>query len=255
MWKKSLCICVGVVFVAGVALAQAPGVMQDNPRGTAKEGDTASANQMAQHWQQNVARCLLLDNQGQVILGEFALERAQNPEVRQFAQSMVKGHNECVAKLQRLVPDALTTDALNKRVVAVRTQIKSDKGTMPVSSETGEMARKMESTGDQKNMGKNFMHMIPAMQQQMAENCLAYKQAELSNLDKDEFDRAYISLQVFTHVDALAKLKTFENFAPADLKPIITSEISAVQSHLDEAKNICKQLHGKISASTSRVNE
>jgi predicted outer membrane protein len=255
MLKKSLCVFLGVVFAAGLALAQSPGVMKDNPRGTMKEGDAASADQMAQHWQQNVARCLLLDNQGQVVLGEFALERAQNPEVRQFAQSMVKGHNECVAKLQRFVPDALTTDALNKQVMAIRAQIKSEKGTMPVSSEMGDMSRKMESVGDQKNMGKNFMHMIPAMQQQMAENCLAYKQAELSNLDKDEFDRAYVGLQIFTHVDALAKLRTFENFAPADLKPIITSEISAVQSHLDEAKKICKQLNGKSATSTNRTNE
>jgi predicted outer membrane protein len=98
------------------------------------------------------------------------------------------------------------------------------------------------------------MHMIPAMQQQMAENCLAYMQAELANVDRDQFDKAYIGLQTFTHVANLAKLRTFENFAPADLKPIITSEINTVQSHLEEARNLCKQLN-KSSNSTNRENE
>jgi predicted outer membrane protein len=253
MWKKVLCVFLSVVCVACIAIAQAPAVTTDKPRDTMKSGDTATPEQMAQHWKQNVARCILLDNQGAVILNEFALEKLQNPEVRQFAQSMVKGHNEWVAKLQRFVPDAPSTDALSKRVYAIRNQIKSEKGTMPVSAETGEGARRMENMNE-KDMGKHFMHMIPAMQQQMAENCLAYMQAELSNVDKDQFDKAYIGLQVFTHVADLAKLRTFENFAPADLKPIITSEINTVQSHLGEARNLCKQLD-KGPNSTSRESE
>jgi predicted outer membrane protein len=250
MWKKVLCVFLGVVCVACLALAQAPAVTTDNPRDTVRSDENATPEPMAQHWRQNVARCILLDNQGAVILNEFALEKLQNPEVRQFAQSMVKGHNEWVAKLQRFVPDAPSTDALSKRVYAIRNQIKSEKGTMPVSSEIGE-GRRMENMNE-KDMGKHFMHMIPAMQQQMAENCLAYMQAELSNVDKDQFDKAYIGLQIFAHTADLAKLKTFENFAPADLKPIITSQINTVQSHLEEARSLCKQLN---KGSTSRENE
>jgi predicted outer membrane protein len=251
MCKTVLCVFLGVVCIACLAFAQAPAVTTDNPRDTVRSDENAAPEQMAQHWRQNVARCILLDNQGAVILNEFALEKLQNPEVRQFAQSMVKGHNEWVTKLQRFVPDSPSTDALSKRVYAIRNQIKSEKGTMPVSSETSESVRRTEKMNE-KDMGKHFMHMIPAMQQQMAENCLAYMQAELSNVDKDQFDKAYIGLQIFNHVANLAKLRTFENFAPADLKPIITSEINTVQSHLEEARNLCKQLD---KGSTTRENE
>ncbi len=257
MWKQCSCFLLGAVFFASCAMAQAPGVVKDTTRGTMKKGATMTSEQMAQHWQENLARCLLLSDQGQVLIGDFALERAQNPEVRQFAQAMVKNHNEWIAKLEPFVPDAPNTDALNKRVYAIFTELKSEKGTVPVTSETGETSRKAEvpalaTNGSEKTTGmeaKHFMHMIPAMQQQMVENCVAYTQWEFSQLDKNQFDKAYIDWQIFSHINALAKLKTLQNFAPAKLKPIIESETTAVQSNLEQAKNICKQLQGKTAAS------
>lgn len=258
MGKRILFVFLTVVAVAGIAFAQqVPGTLQDNTRDTMRSDEGAPSQmtpeQMKQHWQQNVARCLLLDNQGEVLINEFALERIQSPEVRQFAQTMVKDHNEMINKLQRFVPNAPTTDAVNKRISAIRMQLKSEKGTMPVTTDTDENNRRTEvpspsMNGDREKMlmeGKNFMQLIPALQQTMAENCVAYTEAELSQMDKDMFDKAFMGQQIFNHVDALAKLRAMETFAPANVKPVVQQAIPIVQHHLDDARNICKQLENK----------
>jgi hypothetical protein len=51
--------------------------------------------------------------------------------------------------------------------------------------------------------------------------------------------------------ECIAKLQQFvmEAYAPADLKPIIESEITATQTHLEQAKNICKQWDAKTAKS------
>jgi predicted outer membrane protein len=261
MCKRFLYAFLGVAVLTSYAVAQVPGTMRENE--TTTQGQAMTSDQMAQMWQQNAARCMLLDNQAGVLINEFSLERIQNPEVKQFAQSLVKDHNDLVAKLQRFVPGSLTTDAVSKRVSAIRAQLKSEKGTMPVTTEAGDSSRRTEVpapavTEDQGRMsmeGKNMMQIIPAMQQTMAENCVAFTEAELSQVDKDQFDKAYIGQQIYAHVDALAKLKTMETFAPASLKPIIQSASTTVQSHLDQAKNICKQLDEKKSSSSHREHE
>ena len=251
---------VGALF-SGYAFAQAPAVMQDQSRGMAKEEHSMSPEKMAEHWQENTARCLLLGNQAEVVMSEFALEHVQSSELREFAQSMVKKHKECIAKLQRYVPEATTTDELSKRAMAIRSEIKTENGNISVSSQTENTSKKEASTSSKthehkmmKMEGKNPMHAIPAMQQQMAENCIAYTQAELKQVDKENFDRAFLGQQIFFHIDTLAKLKAMEDYAPADLKPIIESEITATQTHLEQAKNICKQWDAKTAKSGDKKN-
>jgi predicted outer membrane protein len=211
----------------------------------AMTGNPMTPEKMAQHWQQNTARCLLLGDQEQVLLGEFAAERAQNPEVKQFAQAMVKNHSGCITKLEQFAPGSLTTEELKKRAYAIQMEVKSEKATTPVSSDTDESVRATMSMA-----GKQPMQMVASMQQEMAENCLALTQAELAKVDAEQFDKAYMSQQVFSHIATLAKLRTMESYVSPALKPIIEAEETAVRAHLEEAKKICKQLDTKTVSQT-----
>src|SRR5688500_14080810 len=46
--------------------------------------------------------CLRSDNQGEVTIAKLAETKASNPEVKAFAQQMVKDHTDFLAKLDRL---------------------------------------------------------------------------------------------------------------------------------------------------------
>jgi predicted outer membrane protein len=98
----------------------------------------------------------------------------------------------------------------------------------------------------------HMMQMMTTISQQMAENCIALTESELSQVDKDQFDRAFIGQQICSHIATLAKLKTLEPYAPVELKSYIESAEKVTRAHLDQAKNICKQWDSKSSASTNR---
>jgi predicted outer membrane protein len=259
MLKNFYCALLGIVVLAGFAL---PGTVKGDEKSSMKEGSSMTSEEAAKHWEQGLAKCLLLGNQEEVLMGEFASERAQSDDVRQFAQQMVKKHNEAIAKLERYAPGAMDTEALGKRVESARSDWKSGKESMPVSSESEDNSKKTGSSSNknsEKNRGQTDfqhpMHAMSAIQQQMAENCIAIAQSELSQLDKDQFDRAYMSQQICAHVMTLAKLKTLQAYAPADLKPLIESEEKTTRSHLDEAKKICKRLESKSETSAGKRND
>lgn len=238
MWKiVSILLVLGVI-VAGYAVAQPYGTQGNDRNAPATSGTTMTPDQKAQRCQQMAARCLLLGNQEQVILGKFAADKAQTSEVKAFAESMVKRHTKCIAKLQPLAPGAIATEDLEKQAYAIQERMKASNESMPASSATDESMRRSATMDDQ-----HPMHMISEMQRRMAENCIALTETELSQCDKDNFDRAYINQQIFSHVATLAKLVTMAPYASAELKPIIESEEKAVRSHLDEAKKICKHLN------------
>jgi predicted outer membrane protein len=56
------------------------------------------------------AACLTNRNQGEVEIGKFAADRAQHPQVKQFAQLMVSDHQSMLPKLQQLTGIPSTTE-------------------------------------------------------------------------------------------------------------------------------------------------
>jgi len=54
------------------------------------------------HNDSQLASCLLVDNQNEIALAEFAQQRSQSNEVKQFAQQMVQDHKQMVSKLQQI---------------------------------------------------------------------------------------------------------------------------------------------------------
>lgn len=241
MWKTVTILLILGVIVAGYAVAQPYATPATDPNTPATSGTTVTPDQKAQQCQQMTARCLLLGNQEQVILGKYAAKRAQSAEVKAFAASMVKQHTECIAKLEPLAPGSIATTDLEKQAYAIQVQLKGMKEPLPTSSETNESTGKLMTEEDQ-----HPMQMFANIQRRMAENCIALTKSELSQVDKNDFDRAYISQQVFSHVSTLAKLMTMAPYASAELKPIIEAEEKSVRTHLDEAKSICRHLDARM---------
>jgi predicted outer membrane protein len=67
-----------------------------NPTGAASTGETSHGVE------QFAANCLLIKNQMEIELSQFAAQQSQNPEVKQFAQQMVQDHQKMVQQLQEI---------------------------------------------------------------------------------------------------------------------------------------------------------
>jgi predicted outer membrane protein len=57
-----------------------------------------------QMFEQHLAFCLALGNQAEIQLGQLASQKAQNPQVKEFAQRMVQDHTQYLQQLQQFLP-------------------------------------------------------------------------------------------------------------------------------------------------------
>jgi hypothetical protein len=258
MWKWLLCGFLVVVCCVGYVVAQRPMVTPDNPRTTpypsnaTKEGQTMGQEQWAQHLQQHLATCLLLGNQEQILINDFAVSRLQNAEVKKFATTMASNCKDMVAKLQRFAPNAPNTEMLGRRVSGIR--LGMNEGVFhPIAWGNDGVASDSSNTQGSNVVGmeKEPAKIFSAIQQGAVENCIALTEHEFSQVDKKMFDGAYIGQQFYAHVALLAKLRAIEPYVTGDLKPIVDTSLKTVQSNLDQIKNFCKQMHGNAATDTT----
>jgi putative membrane protein len=171
---------------------------------------------------QAIAGCLLLGNQEEIAIAEFAESRAQDPQVKQFAQLMVDDHEKAVAKLTQVAPQ------LAQQAAAIRGQ----------SASAANGAGQQQTT----SAGQGAANPMFALQQRATQECLALTQKELGQKQGAEFDQCYVGSQVGAHIGMLAKLRASQQFATGELKQIIQEAEPTVQKHLDHAKKLAEQV-------------
>src|SRR5262249_26367643 len=72
---------------------------------------TAIDNNMGKSMDEFIATCLLIGNQEEVALAQEALGRAQNQNVKQFAQMLINDHQQAIQKLQQHARKGMGLDA------------------------------------------------------------------------------------------------------------------------------------------------
>jgi len=69
---------------------------------------------------QQLAACLISDNEGEVALAKFALQKSQNAEVKDFAEQMIQAHGECLKKLSQFAPNSKASQGSDPSAVEIR---------------------------------------------------------------------------------------------------------------------------------------
>jgi len=92
-------------------------------RGPEATGTTAGST--SSEVDQYLANCLSINNQAEVEMNEFALQRTENPQVKQFAQQMVDDHRQLAQKLQRVTgtSENASSDAALNQLLQIDRQI------------------------------------------------------------------------------------------------------------------------------------
>jgi predicted outer membrane protein len=165
-----------------------------------------------------IASCLLIGNQEEVALAQIATQRAENDQVKQFAQMLVDDHQQTVEKLQPLAKQGI---GLNEGAQTASSR--------PTQGQTAGVA-----TTDQ----------ILQLSQQAAQECLQMTKAMMQEKQGAEFDKAFAGMQVGAHIGMLAKLKASKQHASGELASLIDESQQIVESHLERAKELCKELEG-----------
>lgn len=238
--------------------AQAPQTDRPN-EATAGQANQRRDAQSSQITDSYLATCLLIDNQVESALGQFAQQRAESDEVRQFAEKMAQEHQQTAERLKRFV-----TANQDPREGGARERQPGAEGAAGREAETERPARTpQDQPGEQPRPGaqpatqaqaggqgrseQNFPHQsfFVTLKKDIGEQMLQSAQKELGAKKGDEFDKCYMTSQALAHQHMVDTLKVFQKYAGEELKPMIEQSLQTAQNHLEESKQIVKNLENK----------
>lgn len=195
---------------------------EERPRGNDRQVNEAGEGQ---NLDQQIAACLLLGNQEEVALAEFAEEHLQHDQVKAFAKMLAEQHAKVVAKIQDAAPEVAMLKLVDSRSSAI--------GDNP--------SNRADQTGSDKGL---------ALLQKVKSECLQLTQKELAEHKGADFDKAYVGQQIGAHLGMLAQLRGSMSFASPELQKVIAEGEKMTVMHLTEAKKLMAQIKDTGSTTT-----
>lgn len=220
---------------------------------TRAQGRTdSSSSTQATAGDQQLATCLAIDNRNEVALGQLGQQKAQNEEVKKFAQQMVTDHTKF---LQKLGEYGARSDARNssgsfrtQQSASVESRTGRDdtaSGTAPDRGQAGDARSASRARGQQAGDANiDFL----SLKQEIAQQCLQSKRSELEGKQGAEFDKCYMGMMLASHMGAIDHLTVFANHASPQFAQVLREGLATTKSHFEHAKSIMKQLEGQGSA-------
>jgi predicted outer membrane protein len=206
-------------------------------RGTQTASSTVSKE--VEHY---LANCLLIKNQAEIEISEFAQQQAQNPEVKQFAQQLIKDHQQAVQKLQQLA--GMQGAGRTSQAPGARSQIDTQQptGATERPGQAFNQNANQSLTADRPEAQSGALNELLALDRQITERCMEMVREELQAKSGPEFDQCFVGAQIGSHTHMLAALDVIGQRAQGELKQVVAEAQPVVQRHLEHAKQLAKQL-------------
>jgi predicted outer membrane protein len=199
------------------------------------------------------ANCLLKQNQAEIELSEYAAKQSQNPKVKQYAEQLVKDHQQVVQKLQQIA-NAHSRNAgsvsLDSAAQVDTNRLTTDTTPTPGSPGTN-TAEGIASPRNPAMHGNAQLMQVTQIEDKIADRYNQAIREELQQKSGAEFDACYLGAQVGGHMYMLAVLEVIPDEAQGQLKQIAQEAKPTVQKHLEQAKDLMKQL--KSSENTNQA--
>lgn len=213
-----------------------------------------------------LATWLHVGSTNEVSLSQLAVKQAQNPEVRAFAQKMVDDHNAWSATLQPMTTSTGTmggkdgTGDRTKDASGDRSKNSTGERTKEGSGERSrddQDGKNPRTAGDASSMrgnatGGTFDH--SALVRDLGKKCLQSETKMLTSKTGAEFDKAYMGMQVASHVRCADMLEVFKTYASPALVPTLEAGQKTIAAHLEHAKTLCKQVEDGVAQGNANGN-
>lgn len=245
-----------------------------------REGQDAQ-NQQAdrggkKHLDHYAAACTVNENQNEVAIAQLAAKKSQNPEVKAFAEMLVKDHTAFIEKLrpfesgreqsgaadgarneQRRQGDD-QPDNRTARNAAPRDDANRDAAERPASPrvDEGGVQVQVQAQGRRDGQMKQGHGGIPVqtlvqISDEIAKRCLTSAQRELNAKQGSEFDLCFMGMQIGAHTKMVDSLSVVQNHVSPELQQILSEGVETSQRHLTEAKKIHETLEKNHASQTA----
>jgi predicted outer membrane protein len=210
---------------------------------TTKTQATEKVSAEDSHLADALAQHLANGNKAEIELGKLAAEKASSPEVKEFAQMMVKDHMAFLAKVEKFTDEksqpvagtdrkTFDTPSEEKRPI-IKNEPKTDEPQEQRVGFRGDKHAAMEKIG--KRAGEIELQMTKDL---------------LNKFQGHEFDMAYIGQQIAGHTHMVATLKAMEEGTSGEFQAVVKEGAKTAEMHLNHAKEISAQLQKQGGAKT-----
>jgi len=274
----------------GTATQERQGTPQNRVPGTTTQRGTQLREGQVQPGQQGqqgmeeqlslmVAAKMAIMNDCEIKTSQMAHDKIDNEEVKQFAQMMIRDHQQLNQKLMQAMPELRgmvnlqSSDRTSATAQPGEARLAQTPDTAREGVRIGTDEAQTPRTGDQNSdLSPNATQRatgyrgtageqgsMTAMQQKMldicektAQNSLEMTRQEFSEKQGKELAMCYIGSQVVVHQQTLAHLKALQGEGTQEFQQIVQQAEESVQQHLTEAKSIVEKLGSESGESDSR---
>jgi len=229
--------------VAGLAHAQ-QGVQPPRERAAAPRAEAGRLSGQ----DLPMALCLAIENYKEIKAAQLAESKSQSPEVKQYAQKVLRDHGQQLSKLEQLTGGAAqavvrkieTGAAAAERTGAERADdAQSRPNDRPVADRTAP-ATPREAGRRAAGQPIDFI----ALKAEITAECLKSIKSELADKSAQEFDECYLNRQVMSNMALIDALTVFDRHASPQFKPFLADAKTAAKAHLSEAKQLLAAVDG-----------
>jgi predicted outer membrane protein len=228
-------------------------------------------------------------NKDEIQLGQLAQQNSQNPAVKQLAMQMVQDHNRFMEKLNSFKGtehQSVQTQTVKPQSVqpqggfnfhfqqptqggaAFRGETENNANQQPQqpaqnqqnSQQPGVAGNNNQQQpgsagnpahhrmeGGEHTVAAHFARIMEEVDQNMQQSLVK----DLSSKQGTQFDRCYLSSQLFGHMWVVEALKTFDQNASPQLKPILQEGLQTSEQHLAHLKSLLAKLDNETPARSS----
>jgi predicted outer membrane protein len=245
MRKSVAGLAIAFGLLAGVAWGQATvGGQATQLQGTQAQGTQAQGTQARQAGQpvqpgqftegdRQIAAFVSGKCTEEIQLSQFAGQKAQTDEVREFAQKMAQDHSPGCQLMQQIAGPLAAGGA---QAGQAGTQATGQPG-----GQTGALAGAHSGA-----VNWNAIHA------EISQQCLQSAKQTLSTQQGIDFDKGFMSQQELAHLQMIAALKVVRTQASPQLRQHLDQELQGAEHHLQLAKQIMQQLKDRPSERVSR---
>jgi predicted outer membrane protein len=207
---------------------------------------------------QTIATILAIGNQKEVAMARLAESKIQNPDVRNFAETLVRDHTQFLTKLTQFggyagfsgqEPASLRT-GVNAGQPSPLTQSIAQTNVQSIAPPAQPAGQAQLQVGQQPQLlpGNQPMPMnrgqldFVSIKRQIAQACIASAEKDLDAKKPFEAEMDYVGTQIVAHKEMLETMKVLRQYASAELQPVIDQGIQTTQTHLQHAEKLVKSL-------------
>jgi predicted outer membrane protein len=266
---------------------------QGQLQGTRIDGQQGQQSQqgMEEQLSMMVGAKMAIKNNCEIKTAQMAMEKINHPEVKQFAQMMVRDHQQLNQQLMQAMPqlqsvvdmkssDRTSSTDSNQQSQTAQSDRGIDRGTQPspdlqnrdsrqaatpgqpgaadqregqLSPSATERATGYRGTAGQGSMNALQQKMV-SICQETADNSLEMTKQEFSEKEGNEKELAmcYMGTQLVVHQQTLAELKALQGEGTQEFQQIVQQAQDKVSQHLNQAKSIVETLSSDQSSGQSR---